>query len=139
MITVLLLAGATLAAIVLAAVRVRRTRQEMDGLPTQVLGLSWLDTEEVKGDLQPSRIQPASGRNSQKTVPRDRLSLAVSYMRGDPAARELLERVLDRKPVRIKTATDDDPNSGSSGSAATAITHVNLEPRRWPPGRPERS
>ena len=146
MIAFLLLAGVTLGAIVIAIVRVFSTRQQMDGWtqqemdrsPPQVLDPSWLDTDEVKGDLLPSRIPPALGPNWKKIAPRNRLELAAFLMR-HPAARDLLLRARHRKPVRIKAATDDDPDSGASGAAATATTHVHLEPRRWPPRRPERS
>lgn len=149
MITSLVVAGVTLVAIAFAAVRVRRaqqeiddrTRHETDGLPTQVPALSGLDTDEVKGDPQPSRIPPASGRKWNEIVAPNRVELAVYLMR-HPAARALLNRIeyaRHRKPVRIKDTTDDDPDSGASGAAAAATTHVHLEPRRWPPRRPEPS
>lgn len=64
---------------------------------------------------------------------------------------DVLDRVFDGGVVVIvidRRTSDDDADqapggdasgSGSSGSSAAALVYGRVEPRKWPPGRPERS
>jgi hypothetical protein len=149
--TVLLVAGATLVTLGVVFRRLHRKNLEMDASAIQVLGLRPPDAEAGKSDVQRPQLQAAplaaGHRNqditrrrgtSQGLRARTRLELAVAVIRGAVSPSAFQPKSKRLPPT---ATTDDDPTfgSGSGSSGAPATVHAYVEPRRRPPGRPERS